>query len=145
MAEVVSERIVVSADPDTVLETVADFDAYPQWQPEVKAVEILETDDDGWGTKVRFEIDAKVTKAWMVLDYTYTDTEMRWTLDDGDQLKRNDGRYAMTDLGDGTTEVVYEVEIEPTISVPKMIRRHLAKRAADTAVKGLKRRVEGGS
>ncbi|MDP9405190.1 MAG: SRPBCC family protein [Actinomycetota bacterium] len=142
MTDAVRDRIVVAADPDTIMDVIGDFEAYPEWQPEVRGVEVLETDDDGWGTRVRFTVDAKVALATYVLDYTYRDTEMRWTLVEGDKLRRNDGAYTLHDRGDGTTEVHYELELEPTVSVPGLIRRQVAKRIADTALKGMKRRVE---
>ncbi len=142
MTDAVRDSIVVAADPDTIMDVIADFEAYPQWQPEVRGVEVLDRDDDGWATTVRFTVDAKVALATYVLRYTYTDTEMRWSLVEGDKVRRNEGAYVLIDRGDGTTEVRYEIELEPSIAVPGLIRRQVAKRIADTALKGMKRRVE---
>jgi hypothetical protein len=77
-----------------------------------------------------------------VLDYTYTDTSMEWVLVEGDGVRRNDGRYDLRDLGDGTTEVTYALEVEPAVPVPGLIRRKAAKRIIDGALAGMKRRVE---
>jgi ribosome-associated toxin RatA of RatAB toxin-antitoxin module len=142
VTDAVRERIVVRADPDTILDVVADFEAYPQWQPEVKDVEILETDDDGWGTRVRFVIDARLFTTSLVLAYTYSEAAMRWHLVEGDPVKRNDGEYVLRDLGDGTTEVTYALEIDPGVPVPGIVRRQAAKRIVDSGLHGLKRRVE---
>lgn len=142
MTESVSERIVVDADPDTVMEVIADVEAYPQWPEEVRSVDVLETDEDGWVTRARFVVDAKVTTAVYVLDYTYDDSSMRWALVDGDQLRRNDGAYELRDRGDGTTEVAYTLALEPAVRVPGLLRRQLARRIVDTALSGMKQRVE---
>ncbi len=142
MSDVLRDSIVVAADPDAVLDVVADFGAYPEWQDEVRGVEILDTDADGWGTRVRFDVDARVVRTTYVLDYTYGDTEMRWTLVESDMLRRNDGAYLLTDQGDGTTLVTYELAIETTMAVPALFRRQVARRVIDTALKGLKRRIE---
>ena len=142
MTDVVNDSIVVNADPDSVMDVIADFDAYTDWQDEIKEVEILETDEDGWGTKVRFRVDAKIAQVNYVLSYTYEDAAMRWTMVEGDKVKRNDGSYELTDQGDGTTLVSYNLEVEPGIKIPSMVRKQAEKRIAHGALKALKRRVE---
>lgn len=142
MTDAVHERIIVAAAPDAVMAVIADFESYPEWQDEVVDVEVLEEDEDGWATKVRFEVDARITRARYVLAYRYADCELDWTLVDSDALRRNDGSYVLSDLGDGTTEVAYRLEVEPAISVPAMLRRQFARRIVDTALRSLKHRVE---
>ena len=142
MVERLAESIVVNADPDAIMDVIADFDTYTEWQDEIKEVEILDTDDDGWATRVRFKVDAMITEANYVLDYTYEDTAMRWTMVEADKLKSQEGSYELTDQGDGTTLVTYNLELEPAIKVPSMIRKQGIKRVANAALKSLKRRVE---
>lgn len=143
MADRVQESIVVDADVATVLETVASFDDYPQWQDEMSAAETLETDENGWGTLARFTVDAKVLTATFVLAYDYTDTSMSWHLVEGDKLTTNDGSYELVDLGDGRTEVTYTLEVGLAVPLPGMVRRRAAKQIAASGLRGLKRRVEG--
>lgn len=142
MSEALRQTIVVAADVDTVLEVVADFAAYPQWQDEVTAVDILATDDDGWATRVGFTVDAGIATTSYVLDYRYDVDGMRWTLESGEHLRRNDGAYRLAEQADGTTLVTYELELETTMPVPAVLWRQVARRIADTALRGLKRRVE---
>jgi uncharacterized membrane protein len=142
VADSVSDSIVIAADVDTVLEVVADFEAYPSWQRDIKAAEVLATDDDGWGTRARFVVDARILTAELVLDYTYTDTSMSWVLSSSDQLTKNDGSYELTDRGDGTTEVTYTLEVETKVAVPSVIRRRAARHIVDSGLAGLKARVE---
>lgn len=144
VSDAVKDSIVVAADPDAIMEVIADFEAYPEWQGEIKEAEILETDDDGWGTKVRYRVDAKLFSTTYVLAYTYTDSSMSWTLVSGDQVRKIDGSYLLADRGDGSTEVTYELEVEPAISVPKMLKRKAAQRIIDGALKSMKQRVEQG-
>lgn len=146
MAEdTVRDDIVVNASPAAVMDVIADFEAYPDWQNEMKSVEILETDDDGWGTLVRFSVDAKVMTATLVLSYTYEPDAMRWVLVEGDGVKRNDGAYLLEDLGDGRTMVTYELLAEPAIPVPAMLRRRGARKIIEGALRGMKQRVEQGA
>lgn len=142
MADVVQDSIVINADPDTIMDVIVDLDAYPQWQSEIKEVEILETDDDGWATQARFRVDAMVTEVTYVLSYTYTDDAVRWTMLEGDKIKRNEGSYELAEAGEGRTKVSYHLELEPGFKVPSMIRRQGEKRIVKTALHGLKQRVE---
>lgn len=141
----VRESIVVRAEPDAVMDVIADFEAYPEWQEEIREVEVLETDEDGWGTKVRFVVDAKVFTTDLVLAYTYGPDQMRWELVEGSQVRRDDGAYLLEDLGDGTTRVTYELAVEPAIPLPGMLRRRAAQRIVDGALRDMRRRVEGGA
>jgi uncharacterized membrane protein len=145
VAEAVRDSIVINADADTILDVVSDLESYPQWQPEVRSVEVLATDDDGWPTKVRLDVDAKVAQANMLLEYSYPEEGMRWRLLEGTGLSRNDGAYLLADRGDGTTEVTYEVTIDTSVPVPSVLRRQMARRLADSALKRLKTRVEAGA
>lgn len=142
MSDAVSESITVQAGADAVMDVIADFDTYPEWQDEIKAVEVLETDDDGWGVSVRYTVDAKIFSMTYVLAYTYTDDAMHWTLVEGDQVRKIDGTYRLEEGADGTTRVTYDLDVELAIALPKMLRRKAAQRIVDSALKGMKRRVE---
>lgn len=151
MTNAVSDSVTVQADPDAVFDVIADFETYPEWQEEIKSVEVLETDEDGWGTKVRFSVDAKIMTTTYVLAYTYADDAgadgsgalaMSWTLVEGDQVRKIDGAYRLEGQGDGTTLVTYDLEVEPAIALPGIMKRKAAQRIVDGALHGMKRRVE---
>lgn len=142
MADTVTEQVQVQADPDTVFEVIGDFATYPEWQDEVQEAEVLATDDDGWAKRVRFVLDAKIFTTTFVLDYTYTDTTISWTLVDSETLRRNEGSYTLLDRGDGTTDLTYSLVIEPSVPVPGMLRRRAAKRIVDGALLNVKARAE---
>ncbi|MPZ74067.1 MAG: cyclase [Nitriliruptorales bacterium] len=127
------------------MDVIADFEAYPQWQDEVKEVEVLDTDEDGWATRVRFRVDAMIAEVTYTLDYSYDDNAMRWTMVEGDKVKSNDGSYVLEDQGDGSTLVTYHLELQPGIRVPSMVRRQGQRRIAQAALKSLKRRAESGT
>ncbi len=142
MGDAVSDSVVVRADPAAIWDVIADFDAYPEWNDEIEEAETLEVGDDGWGTRARFRINAGVVQAEVVLAYAYTDESMRWWLEEGDKVRRNDGVYTLEPREDGTTEVRYELEIEPSVRVPGMLRRQAARRIVARALAGMKQRAE---
>lgn len=148
MSDAVRDAIVVDADPDAVLDEIVDYESYPSWQPEFEEAEILETDEHGWGTRVRFVVDMSLFTSEYVLGYEYTDTTVSWHLVSSEQLEQLDGAYELTDLGDGRTEVAYRLEVGLRVRVPGALRRRAAKRIVDGALRQLKDRVEsqvGGS
>ena len=83
------------------------------------------------------------TPAWnSAIAYSYTDTSMSWHLVEGEQVRKVDGSYTLEDQGDGTTKVTYQLEVDPTISVPGILKRKATKKIVDSALKGMKQRVE---
>ncbi len=138
----VQETIVVKAELGTVYDTVGDFESYPEWLDEFKSVEIVETRDDGWADKVKFELNSMGITLHMTLAYTYGDTRVEWVLVDGDMMTRNDGAYDMTDNGDGTTSLTYELTVETSVPLPGMVRKRIAKKTVSDSLKAIKKRAE---
>jgi hypothetical protein len=65
-----------------------------------------------------------------------------WTLVESQLMKRQDGSYTLED-SDGGTEVVYAITIDTKMPLLGMMKRRAEKVILDTALKELKKRVEG--
>jgi len=143
MAEQSTQSITVDAPAAEVMAVIADFPAYPQWVSAAKTVEVLETGDDGRARQVHFVIDAGAIKDDYVLDYTWDgDREVSWTLVRGQMMKRQEGSYSLAEH-DGSTDVTYAITIDLSVPMLGMIKRKAEKVILDTALKELKKRVEG--
>ena len=142
MTDSVRETVTVRSDPGTILAIVADVERYPEWQPEISSVEVLQRDAEGRPSQARFVIDVKVMTVTCTLAYTYDEAGMHWHLVDGDGLTRNDGSYLLEEVPDGGTQLTYELLVEPAMPVPGMIRRQIAKRIVDGALSSVKERAE---
>jgi hypothetical protein len=106
-------------------------------------VEVVEDGDDGRARRVHFVLDAGAVKDDYVLEYTWDgDRKVSWTLVEGQMQKRNDGSYTLAEK-DGATEVTYSITIDLSIPMLGMIKRKAEKVILDTALKELKKRVEG--
>jgi ribosome-associated toxin RatA of RatAB toxin-antitoxin module len=144
MADRARSSIVIDATPDAVMAVIADFVAYPTWSPQVKQVEVLATDDEGRGTEARFVLDAGVVKDEYTLAYDWsTPGSLSWHLTAGQMQKRQEGSYVLQGTGTGT-EVVYDLTVELAIPMLGLFKRKAEKLIIDTALRGLKRRVEAG-
>jgi ribosome-associated toxin RatA of RatAB toxin-antitoxin module len=143
MAEQSTQSIVIDAPASDVMAVIADFPAYPQWVGAAKKVEVLEAGDDGRARQVHFVIDAGVIKDDYVLDYTWDgDRKVSWKLVKGELMKRQEGSYVL-DEKDGATEVTYSITIDVTMPLIGMLKRKAERVILDTALKELKKRVEG--
>ncbi|UAL30962.1 SRPBCC family protein [Nocardioides rotundus] len=143
MAEQTESSIVVQAPPAAVMAVIGDFPAYPEWAKGVRVAEVREEYDDGWAREVFFQLDVPPIKDEYTLAYDWDgDREVTWHLVDGTILKALDGAYVLRDLGDGSTEVTYRLALDVTIPLIGMLKRKGEKILIDTALKGLKKRVE---
>jgi uncharacterized membrane protein len=143
MADQSTQSIVVDAPASDVMAVIADFPSYPQWVAAAKTVEVLEQGPDGRARRVHFVLDAGAVKDDYVLDYTWDgDRRVSWTLVKGQMQKRQEGSYTLSER-DGATEVTYAITIDLSIPMLGMIKRKAEKVILDTALKELKKRVEG--
>jgi uncharacterized membrane protein len=143
MADQSTQSIVVDAPAADVMAVIADFDAYPTWVAAAKRVEVGESGPDGRAKQVHFVLDAGAVKDDYVLDYTWEgDRRVSWRLVKGQMQKRQEGSYTLVETG-GRTEVTYAITIDLSIPMLGMIKRKAEKVILDTALKELKKRVEG--
>ena len=143
MAEQTTSSIVISADADAIMAVIADFESYPVWAQGVKKAEPVEEQSDGRAEQVYFELDASPIKDAYTLAYDWKgDESVTWSLVEGKMLKAMDGAYELEDRGDGSTEVTYRLAVDIAIPMIGMLKRKAEKVIIDTALKGLKKRVE---
>jgi len=144
MADRTESSIVINATPARVMAVVADLASYPEWSDGVKSVEVLSEYEDGFPADAHFVLDAGAIKDSYTLEYDWDgDRSVTWKLVEGKMLKALDGVYELTDNGDGTTSVLYQLTVDVSIPMIGLIRRKAEKVIVDTALRGLKERVEG--
>jgi ribosome-associated toxin RatA of RatAB toxin-antitoxin module len=144
MADQASSSIVIDADKSAVMAVIADFDSYPEWASMIKKVVVEETGPDGRGNQVTFHLDAGVLKDEYTLAYTWDgDDRVDWHLVRGKALKAQDGSYELDESG-GSTQVTYRLAVDLNMPMLGMFKRKAEKVIMDTALKGLKKRVEQG-
>ena len=144
MADQSTQSITVAAPPADVMAVIADFPSYPEWVAAAKQVDVLEAGADGRARRVHFVLDAGAVKDDYVLEYTWDDDrQVSWHLVQGQMQKRQEGSYTLSETAPGTTDVTYAIAIDLSIPMLGMIKRKAEKVILDTALKELKKRVEG--
>jgi ribosome-associated toxin RatA of RatAB toxin-antitoxin module len=147
MADRTESSIVISAEPARIMDVIADIRRYPEWSDGVKSVTVLTEYEDGRPADARFVVDAGAIKDTYELEYDWADDglSVSWHLTQGQMLKALDGVYSLSPAGDGTTSVSYQLAVDVSIPMIGMIKRKAEKVIVDTALKGLKERVESGA
>jgi ribosome-associated toxin RatA of RatAB toxin-antitoxin module len=142
MAEQTTSSIVIDATPAQVMAVIADFEAYPEWAQGMKRVEVVTEGPGGRAREVHFELEAAPIKDSYTLGYDWHgDSAVRWNLVEGKMLKAMQGAYELRPSGSGT-DVTYRLAVDLSIPMIGMLRRKAEKVIIDTALKGLKKRVE---
>ena len=144
MAEQTRSSVLVDASPSRAMGGIADFPRYPEWAQGVHACEVREIRPDGRAREVYFELEATPIRDSYTLVYDWQgDDAVTWALSAaGRMLRRLDGAYRLSAVGGGT-EVTYDLAVELGIPMIGMLKRKAEKVIIDTALRGLKTRMEG--
>ncbi len=109
---------------------------------------VLTEEGDGWADQVEFTLDAGAIKDTYVLDYdwdvkTNGTGVVSWSLVQANVLKAMNGSYTLASSGKDQTTVTYRLAVDVKIPMLGMLKRKAEKVIIDTALKELKKRVEG--
>jgi ribosome-associated toxin RatA of RatAB toxin-antitoxin module len=132
--------VVIEATPDEILDVIADVEATPDWSPQYQKAEILDSYPDGRPKQVRMTVKAAGLTDVMVIEYTWTDDKVSWTLVSSGQLKQQDASYTLTPVGD-KTEVKFDIKIDLSIPMPGFLLKRTLKGGTETATEGLRKQV----
>ena len=145
MAEQTEGSIEISATAEEVMKVLTDFDAYPEWANGIRKAEVKKRDSKGRPSEVAFEVSQMGIGAKYTLAYGYRARfgGLSWTTKSASGAVRDiKGAYALKPSRVGTM-VTYRTTIEPAIPMIGFVKRQAEKTIINTALVGLKKRVEG--
>ena len=140
MATSDSREVVIEATPQEILDVVADVEATPSWSPQYQRAEILESYDDGRPKQVKMTVKAAGLTDEQVIEYTWSENKVSWTLVRAGQLKAQDASYTLTPAGD-KTKVRFDITIDLSVPLPGFILKRTMKGGVETATEGLRKQV----
>ncbi|AWH94031.1 SRPBCC family protein [Dietzia lutea] len=141
MAVSVQSVTTIEAGVPEIMAVLADVESLVDWSEAHRAVEVREADDDGWPIVVWEQISQYGMTEEMVVRYEWYDGEVSWTLESGTNQMVQNARYVLTDNGDGTTRVVFDLEVELKAKLPGVVVKKAQKHIADVATAGLREEV----
>jgi carbon monoxide dehydrogenase subunit G len=146
MAERTEGSIRVAAKPADIMAVINDYPSYPRWAG-VRSAEVLTEYEDGTPAEVKMSVSQMGVDATYTLAYEYYEDDggVSWTtVEASGAVKDIQGEYLLDPADEGTTEVTYKLTLELGISLPGFMRRQAEKQVVNTALGGLKKRVETG-
>jgi hypothetical protein len=141
MAVSVQSVTTIEAGIPEIMAVLADVESLVDWSEAHRAVEVREADDEGWPIVVWEKVSQFGLTEEMVVRYEWYDGEVSWSLVSSTNQKVQNARYVLTDKGGGTTEVVFDLEVELKVKLPGMVVKRAQKLIADVATKGLRDEV----
>jgi hypothetical protein len=139
-----TQSITIDAEPAAVMAVIADFDNYPVWAGSVKNAVVLEKGTDGRARRVAFTLDAGIVRDQYELSYVWSgDEKVEWDLTEGQMMRAQHGSYTLRPDGPQRTYVTYSLAVDLVIPMLGLLKRKAERVVMDTALKELKKRVEG--
>lgn len=126
---------VVPVPMEKILEAILDFDSYPRFAGGVKKCSIAK--QDVAQTIVLMEIDLMKRIDYSIeVHKEVSDKKARvwWHLKEGDFFQKNDGLWELTKIDDHSTQVLYRLDLDFSVSVPSFIIKGLIKTSLPKAV-----------
>ena len=141
MAVSVQSVIDIEVGIPEIMEVLADVKSLVDWSDAHREVVVREADEDGWPIVVWEKISQYGVSDEMVVRYEWYDGEVSWSLVESNTQHVQNARYTLTDNGNGSTHVVFDLEVDLKIKLPGMVMKKAQKGIADTATKGLRAEV----
>jgi ribosome-associated toxin RatA of RatAB toxin-antitoxin module len=144
MSESSTATVIIEGPIAEVAARLIDLASYPEWLSSIKKVEVAESDSAGRATKATLAIDAGVMKdrATLIYDYSAAPDEISFSLDEADLMTAMDGKYSLKALDADSTQVTYQLGVELSLPVPRMMIAKTEKTTIDLALKELAAQFE---
>jgi len=138
----VSRSIDVAVDPEDFLRVVQDYERYPEFVPEVKAVRVGRS--EGNTVEVTYWLDVKLKLFDFTLRHvTRSRDRIEWSLVRGGEfMRKNEGAWTIERTREGGTRATYAIEIDLGPMVPEALEKALADRGLPNMLANFKTRAE---
>ena len=133
-----TRKEVWNAPIEKVFAVLTDYESYPEFVDGCSSVSVISQDESG--AEVEFGLNL-IKKFKYILKLTHVaPTTVSWTFDSGDIFKKNEGAWELKDLGDGTTEVNYGLEVAIKGFAPKSLVSSLTQKNLPAMLKSYEKR-----
>jgi ribosome-associated toxin RatA of RatAB toxin-antitoxin module len=139
---IVSKTVEVAASPETIMSIVADFEAYPQWNQEVKGCWVLARYNDGRPSQLRVDVEVQgMGGTYICAVYYPSATEIYTVLQQGDLFDKQQQNFSVVGMGPSSLLTV-DLDVETKLAVPKPMVKKIINDALEYLADNLKKRAE---
>jgi ribosome-associated toxin RatA of RatAB toxin-antitoxin module len=139
---IVSKTVEVAADADSIMAIVADFEAYPVWNEEVKGCYVLARYDDGRPSQLRLDVLIQgMPGTYICAVYYPSPVQIYTVLQQGDLFEKQEQTFSVVQMGPSSLLTV-DLDVETKMSIPKAMVKKIIGNALDYLAENLKARAE---
>jgi ribosome-associated toxin RatA of RatAB toxin-antitoxin module len=139
---IVSKTVEIAATPETILSIVADFEAYPQWNEEIKGCWVLARYDDGRPSQLRLDVAVQgMDGSYICAVYYPSPAEIYTVLQQGDLFEKQQQNFSVVPMG-ATSLLTVDFDVETKLAIPKTMVKKVVNDALDYLADNLKKRAE---
>jgi ribosome-associated toxin RatA of RatAB toxin-antitoxin module len=139
---IVSKTVEVTAKASVIMAIVADFEAYPEWNEEIKGLWVLARYDDSRPSQLRLDASLNGFNASYIQAVYYPGpNQIQTVMQQGDLFSKQEQLFSVVEMG-ATTLLTVDMDIEVTMPVPAMMVKKMANDALDNLADKLKGRAE---
>lgn len=139
----VSKTLEVDAPAETILAIVADFEAYPQWNEEVRGAWILARYDDGRPSQLRIDTEIQGHAGSYIQAVYYPGPgQIQTVMQQGELFTKQNQLFSVVGMGPISLLTV-DLDVETSIpGVPAVMVKKIVNDALDHLAGNLKNRAE---
>ena len=138
----VSKTVEVDADAAAILGIVADFESFPQWNDEVKAVYILARYHDGRPSQLRIDTEIPGNPGtYLQAVYYPGPAQIQTVMQQGDLFTKQEQLFSVVEMGPSSLLTV-DLDVEISLPVPNVMMKKIVNEALDHLADNLKSRAE---
>jgi ribosome-associated toxin RatA of RatAB toxin-antitoxin module len=138
----VSKTVEVAAAADSILAIVADFESYPQWNPEIKGLWVLARYDDGRPSQLRLDAKYEAIEDTLIQAVYYpSPTQIQTVMQQANLFAKQEQLFSVVEAGP-TTLLTVDMDVEPTLPIPAPMVKQMVGNVLDYLAENLKKRAE---
>lgn len=138
----VSKTVEVEAPAEAIMSIVADFEKYPQWNPEIKGCWILARYPDGRPSQLRLDVEVQGQAGMFITAVYYPAENQIFTLlQQGDHFDKQEQKFSVVPIG-ATSLLTVDLDVETKLSIPKPMVKKAISDTLDYLADNLKARAE---
>jgi ribosome-associated toxin RatA of RatAB toxin-antitoxin module len=138
----VSKTIEVDAPAEAIMAIVADFEAYPQWNNEIKGCWVLARYDDGRPSQLRLDVEVQGQAGMFITAVYYPGPNQIYTvLQQGDHFDKQEQKFSVVPIG-ATSLLTVDLDVETKWAIPKPMVKKAIGETLDYLADNLKSRAE---
>ncbi|OBG12585.1 cyclase [Mycolicibacterium celeriflavum] len=138
----VSKTVEVAASADAIMGIVVDFEAYPEWNEEIKGCWVLARYDDGRPSQLRLDVVVQGQAGTFITAVYYPGENQIFTvLQQGDHFEKQEQNFSVVPMG-LTSLLTVDLDVETKLPIPKQMVKKAIGDTLDYLAGNLKARAE---